>query len=114
MTTLNVQINVNQFQLILQKEEEKKQQQYQLQRKEYPKGPINLYESRFEKVSLSNQKINEVIGWMLIIAVILMLLVLPISIIQNSIIGFAIPLLSVITFFIVYINWISMKFFINS
>ncbi|CAK66620.1 unnamed protein product (macronuclear) [Paramecium tetraurelia] len=114
MTTLNVQINLNQFQLILQKEEEKKQQQYSLQRKEYPKGPINLYESRFEKVSLSNQKINEVIGWMLIIAVILMILVLPISIIQNSIIGFAIPLLSVTTFFIVYINWISMKFFINS
>ncbi|CAD8057891.1 unnamed protein product [Paramecium sonneborni] len=114
MTTLNVQINLNQFQLILQKEEEKKQQQYSLKRKEYPKGSINLYESRFEKVSLSNSKINEVIGWMLIIAVIMMLIVLAISIVQNSIIGFAIPLMSVTTFFIVYINWISMKFFINS
>ncbi|CAD8166578.1 unnamed protein product [Paramecium pentaurelia] len=112
MATLNVQINVNQYQLILQKEKAKNT--YQLQKKEFPSGPINIYEQRFNSVNFSNQKINEVIGWILIIAVILMILVMTLSLIQDSVVGFTIPLLSVVVFFIVYLNWISMKFFINS
>ncbi|CAK57442.1 unnamed protein product (macronuclear) [Paramecium tetraurelia] len=112
MATLNVQINVNQYQLILQKEKAKNA--YQLQKKDFPCGPINIYEQRFNSVNFSNQKINEVIGWILIIAVILMMLVMTLSLIQDSVVGFAIPLLSVVVFFIVYLNWISMKFFINS
>jgi hypothetical protein len=43
-----------------------------------------------------------------------MMLVMAISLIQDSIVGFAIPLLSVVTFFMVYLNWVSMKFFVNS
>ncbi|KAM3133345.1 hypothetical protein pb186bvf_014506 [Paramecium bursaria] len=110
MTTLNVQINVNQYQLILM---EKQKPNYCLQRKVIPDGPVNTYESRFD-INFSNHKINEVIGWMLVICVVLMLLTLGISIIQDSMIGFAIPLLSVVTFLIVYLNWVSMKFFVNS
>ncbi|CAD8083057.1 unnamed protein product [Paramecium primaurelia] len=112
MATLNVHINLNQYQLILQ--QEKAKNTYQLQKKEFPHGPINFYEQRFNSVNFSNTKINEVIGWILIIAVILLMLVMAISLIQDSVVGFAIPLLSVVTFFIVYLNWVSMKFFVNS
>ncbi|CAD8117197.1 unnamed protein product [Paramecium sonneborni] len=112
MATLNVHINLNQYQLILQ--QEKAKNTYQLQKREFPKGPINFYEQRFNSVNFSNCKINEVIGWILIIAVILLVLMMATSLIQDSVIGFAIPLLSVVTFFIVYLNWVSMKFFVNS
>ncbi|CAD8112574.1 unnamed protein product [Paramecium sonneborni] len=109
---MNVQINLNQYQLILQKEKAKNT--YQLQKKELFNGPINLYEQRFNSVNFSNQKINEVIGWMLIITVLLLMLVMINSLIQDSIVGFTVPLLSVVGFLIFYLNWISMKFFINS
>ncbi|CAK57960.1 unnamed protein product (macronuclear) [Paramecium tetraurelia] len=112
MATLNVHINLNQYQLILQ--QEKAKNTYSLQKKEFPHGPINIYEQRFNSVNFSNTKINEVIGWILIIAVILLMLVMAISLVQDSVVGFAIPLLSVVTFFIVYLNWVSMKFFVNS
>ncbi|CAD8115705.1 unnamed protein product [Paramecium sonneborni] len=112
MATVNVQINVNQYQLILQKQKAKNP--YQLDKKEQLSGPINIYEQRFNSVNFSNYKINEVIGWIMIIFVILMMLVMIISLIQDSVVGFAIPQLSVVGFFIVYLNWISMKFFINS
>ncbi|CAK83801.1 unnamed protein product (macronuclear) [Paramecium tetraurelia] len=112
MATLNVHINLNHYQLILQ--QEKMKNGYQLQKKEFPVGPINFYEQRFNSVNFSNTKINEVIGWILIIAVILLMLMMAISLIQGSVVGFAIPLLSVVTFFIVYMNWVSMKFFVNS
>ncbi|CAD8097109.1 unnamed protein product [Paramecium primaurelia] len=113
MSTLNVHINLNHYQLILQQEKTNKNT-YQFQKKEFPHGPINFYEQRFNSVNFSNTKINEVIGWILIIAVILFMVMMTISLIQDSIVGFAIPLLSVVTFFIVYINWVSMKFFVNS
>lgn len=104
-------INVNQYQLILQ---EKQKPTYSIQKKPALKGPINLYEPRFDRVNFSNAKINEVIGWMLIIAVLLLFFTMGLAIAQDLIVGFAIPLLAVVAFFMVYLNWVSMKFFVNS
>jgi hypothetical protein len=78
--------------------------------------PICAYEGRVTITNFKDSKINEVIGWMLVIAALVVIMLFSLTWLSDSFdyLGVVAPMTFVVSFFIVYINWISMKFFVNT
>jgi dihydroxyacetone kinase-like predicted kinase len=75
---------------------------------------VGFYEPRFQGLRLSNFKINEVIGYLMLMVAFLMVASFAYSLVTGDHEGTILSLLPVTAFLAVYINWISKKFLLNT
>jgi hypothetical protein len=73
-----------------------------------------MYEPRFQELILHNFKINEAIGYLILLTILFLVTFVVFSLLIGDDKGISISLLPVISFVTIYLNWISKKFLLNS